>query len=87
MQAVVTKNDREEALILHLESLAAKLPVAGFYRIAFPTNAIKLAVAKIFSKMMKFLDEALIYYRSPRLRLSTSSSALSLDADVKQENC
>ncbi|KAK8135620.1 hypothetical protein PG984_003560 [Apiospora sp. TS-2023a] len=66
-KAVVTKSDREEALMAYLEAMASKLPVAEFYRSAFPTTAIKIAVANIFSEMMKLLDEALVYYRSPRL--------------------
>ncbi|KAK8040997.1 Vegetative incompatibility protein HET-E-1 [Apiospora phragmitis] len=65
-KAVVTKSDREEALMTYLETLAAKLPVVEFYKSAFPTTAIKIAVANIFSEMMKLLDEALVYYRSPR---------------------
>ncbi|KAK8035518.1 hypothetical protein PG993_010513 [Apiospora rasikravindrae] len=66
-KAVVTKKDREEALMAYLETLAAKLPVAEFYKSAFPTTAIKIAVANIYSETMKLLDEALVYYRSPRL--------------------
>ncbi|KAK8001641.1 hypothetical protein PG991_013863 [Apiospora marii] len=66
-RAVVTKSDREEALMTYLETMASKLPVAEFYRSAFPTAAIKIVVANIFSEMMKLLDQALVYYRSPRL--------------------
>ncbi|KAK8047868.1 hypothetical protein PG996_015932 [Apiospora saccharicola] len=58
-KAVVTKSDREEALLAYLEAMASKLPVAEFYRSAFPTTSIKIAVANIFSEMMKLLDEAL----------------------------
>lgn len=56
----------------YLDMMASKLPVAEFYRSAFPTTAIKIAVANIFSEMMKLLDEALVYYRSPRLGWSLS---------------
>jgi hypothetical protein len=69
----VTKSEREEALMVYLETLSAKLPVAEFYRTAFPTSAIKLAVANVFSEVMKLLDEALVYYRSPRLGWFTSA--------------
>ena len=65
----MTKNEREEELMMYLETLANKLPVAEFYRTAYPTNAIKQAVAGIFCAVMQFLDEALIYYRSFRLGL------------------
>lgn len=62
----------------YLESLSAKLPVVDFYRTAFPTNAMKAAVAKVFSETMRLLDEALIYFRSGRLGLGPGLSAVSL---------
>jgi len=65
-RAVVTKNDREEALMENLEALASKLPVVEFYRSTFPTNGMKLAVANIFSEVTRLLEEAIIYYRSSR---------------------
>lgn len=51
----------------YLELLASKLPAAEFYRTAFPTSAIKRTVAGLFSGLMGFLDEALVYHRSRRL--------------------
>ncbi|ETS86640.1 hypothetical protein PFICI_00468 [Pestalotiopsis fici W106-1] len=66
-RAVVTKKDREESLLMYLEALGSKLPLVEFYRNAFPTNAMKLAVANLYAEVTKLLDEALLYYRSGRL--------------------
>jgi hypothetical protein len=54
-------------LSTYLQSLAKELPIIDFYKTTFPTNAMKIAVAGIFTEMMKLLDEALVYYRSGRL--------------------
>lgn len=69
IQAVVTKNDREEALMEHLVKLAAKLPVIDFYNTTFPTPKMKVTIANLYSEVMNFLDNALSYYHGGRLGL------------------
>ena len=63
-QSVVAKKDREESLSSDLQSLSSQLPLVEFYRTIFQPTRWKLAVARIFIKIMKLLDEALVYYRS-----------------------
>jgi hypothetical protein len=67
VQSVVTKKEREESLLGYLHSLGHLLPLVQFYKETFPTDRMKLAVAKIYAGVMKLLDEALVYYRSGRL--------------------
>ncbi|KAH8883296.1 hypothetical protein GQ53DRAFT_753005 [Thozetella sp. PMI_491] len=66
-KAVVTRKDREDSLTTYIESISTQLPLAEFYKTVFPTNSMKACVARIYSHIMKLLDEALIYYRSWRL--------------------
>ncbi|KAG6353257.1 hypothetical protein INS49_007556 [Diaporthe citri] len=66
-RAVATKNDREEALMEHLDKLAAKLPVVDFYNNTFPTAKMKLTVSKLYAEVMSFFDNALSYYHGGRL--------------------
>jgi hypothetical protein len=66
-QSVVTKKEREEFLWQYLELLSRKLPLIEFYRTVYPTDEMKLAVARIFVEITKLLDEALVYFRSGRL--------------------
>ncbi|KAK5656930.1 hypothetical protein OQA88_3452 [Cercophora sp. LCS_1] len=66
-KAVVTKKDREDALIKLIDSISQRLPMAEFYKTIFPSNAIKASVARIYAHMVKILDEALVYFRSWRL--------------------
>lgn len=69
-KAVVTQKDREEALTRLIESISQRLPVASFYETVFPTNAMKACVARIYARVMKILDEALVYFRGWRLSKS-----------------
>lgn len=63
----MAKREQEESLFLHIDELAARLPLTEFYRTTFPTKEIKRAAAEVFAEVTKFLDEALVYYRSRRL--------------------
>ena len=64
---MVTKKDREESLLSHIESISQRLPLADFYEKTFPTNDMKAAVARLYAHIMKILDEALIFYRAWKL--------------------
>ncbi|KAK0616617.1 hypothetical protein B0T14DRAFT_250330 [Immersiella caudata] len=66
-KAVVTKKDREDALVKLIESISQRLPMTEFYKTIFPSNAIKASVARIYAHMVKILDEALVYFRGWRL--------------------
>lgn len=66
-QAVVTKKEREDSLLSHLENMQRHLPLAEFYSSLFPTNQMKECVAKVYVAIMKMLEDALGYYRSGKL--------------------
>ncbi|KAG8167435.1 hypothetical protein KVR01_003124 [Diaporthe batatas] len=66
-RAVVTKSDREEALMEHLDKLSAKLPVIDFYNTTFPTAQMKFTISKVYAEVMGFFDNALTYYHGGRL--------------------
>ena len=66
---MVTKKEREEAMIKFISSLADRLPVVEFYQNVFPTYDMKHAVASIYVGMTKLLEDALIYFRGGRLSL------------------
>ncbi len=63
---MVTKKDREDSLLSHIETISQQLPLAEFYETVFPTNDMKLYVARLYGHIMKTLDEALLYYRDWR---------------------
>lgn len=63
----MTKKEREDSLLAHLESVHYQLPLAEFYSSVFPTNQMKECVVKVYVSIMKLLQEALGYYRSGRL--------------------
>lgn len=65
-KAVVTKKEREDALLKLIDSISSCLPIAEFYKTIFPSNAIKASVARIYAHMTKILDEALVYFRGWR---------------------
>ena len=67
LQAVVTRKDREESMMVHLEALIQKLPPPTFYQVAMPSNTAKAAVAALFAKVVKLLGDTLVYYRAGRL--------------------
>ena len=66
-KAVVDKKRQQEKLTAHVEGLKAVLPFVGFYETVFPTNQMKMAIAQMYTKVLAFLEEALLYYRSGRL--------------------
>ena len=66
-KAAITKRKREEALGAFIETLASRLPIASLYSEVYPTSAMKAAVASVYTEVMRFLDAALVYYRSGRL--------------------
>ena len=66
-QAVVARRDREDSILVHLEALSAALPPIDFYQMAPPTNGMKSIATAVYVEVVKFLEEALIYYRSGRL--------------------
>jgi hypothetical protein len=76
-QTVVAKKEREDSLNAYIKSLSAQLPLVSFYRETYPTIAMKLVVAKIFSDVLKLLEEALVYYRNGRLSKHPVSYSLS----------
>jgi hypothetical protein len=65
----VTKREREESLISYIQTLSAQLPLVDFYKTIFPTNPMKMSVARIYVQIMSLLDEALAYYRGGRLSM------------------
>ncbi|KAL9088217.1 MAG: hypothetical protein Q9165_006344 [Trypethelium subeluteriae] len=65
--AVVTKKEREDSLLAHIENIGAQLPLMEFYKSVFPTNQMKECVVRVYICIMKMLDDAVAYYRSGRL--------------------
>ncbi|KAL1877962.1 hypothetical protein Daus18300_002316 [Diaporthe australafricana] len=82
--AVVTQNDREEALMESLDKLSAKLPVIEFYNTTFPTGEMKLVVARIYAAVMGLLDEALNYHRNSRLAKLTDAIIRPVESKIQK---
>jgi hypothetical protein len=66
----VTKKDREESLLSYIQDIVSQLPLMDFYQNIFPTNPMKICVARIYVQIMSLLDEALAYYRGGKLSTS-----------------
>jgi hypothetical protein len=66
-QATVNKRKQQELLTGHLQALKQTLPLCEFYREVFPTNQMKMTLARMYVHVLGFLEEAVIYYRSGRL--------------------
>lgn len=67
MQAVVEKQEKQDALSDFLEKLTNKLPILDFYRTIFPTNDMKTTVAALYVAIIVFLEQAARYYCTGRL--------------------
>ena len=66
-QATVNKKKQQELLTGHLEAFKQTLPLSEFYREVFPTNQMKMVLARMYVHLIGFLEEAVIYYNSGRL--------------------
>jgi len=64
---VVARRDREDSILVHLEALSVTLPPIDFYQMEQQTSAMKIVATNLYVEVVKFLEEALIYYRSGRL--------------------